>query len=132
MAAMDTNEDYKVQEAEFVTHMLAASEGVSDATVDGQIRTVLQERVTGRFRYDFSAACCGSRGALPIMAVLRADHTCESVDFSNCGLHTEAICELADVAATHPVRLQRSALAWRTLMCTALRCDQRAGYLHRR
>ena len=114
MLLMDKNKDRFVQEEEFVQHMMLAAEGTTDIHINQQVVDVLTERASGQFHYDFSASFCGSRGAKPVVAALGLDKTFESVDFSGCGLHTDAILELTKLATSHTVRYL-SACAFRRL-----------------
>jgi hypothetical protein len=89
----------------FVHFMDSVLEGVPDKVIDKRICSLLEGRVCGRFRYDFSGLYCGRRGVSAIIAILAADATFESIDLSGCGVNNTGVKELADVLKTHPVRL---------------------------
>ena len=84
--------------------MGAALDEVSDQVVDKRVQALVEERLAGRFHFDFSGSYCGRRGVLPLVAALSIDHNFESLDLSGCGIDNHGAELLAGLLASHPVR----------------------------
>lgn len=104
LARMDANGDHGIDVDEFLAFMDTALKEASDEGVDKRIQALVEERLAGRFHYDFSGSYCGSRGVVPLVAALAIDQTFESLDLSSCGIDNHGVQLLARLLASHPVR----------------------------
>jgi len=101
---MDANGDHAIDVNEFLAFMHTALDDISDELVDNRVQALVEERLAGRFQFDFSGSYCGPRGVLPLIAALTLDHTFESLDLSGCGIDNHGAELLAGLLESHPVR----------------------------
>eukprot|EP00892_Ulva_mutabilis_P005280 jgi/Ulvmu1/3123/UM015_0163.1 len=102
LQCMDTNGDQGIDVDEFLAFMDTALSDASDEIVDKRVQALVEERLAGRFHFDFSGSYCGRRGVLPLIAALTIDRTFESLDLSGCGIDNDGTELLAALLATHP------------------------------
>jgi hypothetical protein len=111
-SAMDANADGRVTLDEFAAHTAAALAPLTATAVDARVAEVLDGRFGGRHQWDLRDAMCGPPGLLPLLAELRRDAACESVDVSGCKLDGDPVCALADALHGHPVRIPCASSPW--------------------